>query len=176
MEDGKIDPVTRRFFIAKAGIATLGTTSLAAAASATSADGSKGHHSSVQTTYYATQRLVQEWSFTSGKTYTDPFNQVELDVIFTDPQSKEHRAPSFWAGEQTWKVRFSAASPGKYVFRTVSNDAANPDLHDRRGEVVVSEYKGDNPLLKHGPVRIAADHLHFEHEDGTPFFWLGDTW
>jgi hypothetical protein len=176
MEDGKIDPVTRRFFIGKAGIATLGTTSLAAAASATSADRSKGHHSSVQTTYYATQRLVQEWSFTSGKTYTDPFNQVELDVIFTDPQSKEHRAPAFWAGEQTWKVRFSAASPGKYVFRTVSNDAANPDLHDRRGEVVVSEYKGDNPLLKHGPVRIAADHLHFEHEDGTPFFWLGDTW
>src|SRR6267143_634807 len=172
MEDGTIDPVTRRSFIGKAGIATLGTASLAAAASATSVDTSKGRHSSSQTTYYATQRLVQEWSFTSGKAYTDPFNQVELDVIFTDPQGKEQRAPAFWAGEQTWKVRFSAASPGNYVFRTVSNDAANPDLHGRSGEIAVSEYRGDNPLLKHGPVRIAADHLHFEHKDGTPFFWL----
>jgi hypothetical protein len=23
---------------------------------------------------------------------------------------------------------------------------------------------------------VASDRLHFEHEDGAPFFWLGDTW
>ena len=37
-------------------------------------------------------------------------------------------------------------------------------------------YTGDNPLFKHGPVRVAADKRHFEYADGTPFFWLGDTW
>ena len=84
--------------------------------------------------------------------------------------------PTFWAADQTWRVRFSAAKTGKYTFRTVSNDTSNPDLHDQRGEIMVSEYTGDNLLLKHGPIRVAADHLHFEHEDGTPFFWLGDTW
>ena len=25
-------------------------------------------------------------------------------------------------------------------------------------------------------MRVAADQRHFEHADGTPFFWLGDTW
>lgn len=131
MDDERTDRVTRRSFIEKAGIATLGTASLAA--SAIPADSSKGRHSPAQTTYYATQRLVQEWSFISGKAYTDPFNQVELDVIFTDPRGKEHRMPAFWAGEQTWKVRFGAASLGKHAFRTVSSDATNSDLHERRG-------------------------------------------
>jgi hypothetical protein len=31
-------------------------------------------------------------------------------------------------------------------------------------------------LFKHGPIRVAADRRHFEYADGTPFFWLGDTW
>jgi hypothetical protein len=35
---------------------------------------------------------------------------------------------------------------------------------------------GDHPLQKHGALRVAGDRRHFEHEDGTPFFWLGDTW
>ncbi len=171
---GRHDAVTRRSFIETAGIATLSTGSLVATAAAIPDKNPKG--SSPSTTYYATQRVAQEWSFTSGKAYTDPFNQVELDVIFVDPKGEEHNVPAFWAGEQTWKVRFAAASAGTYSFRTVSNDTSNPDLHNQKGQVAVSEYTGDNPLLIHGSVRVAADRLHFEHEDGTPFFWLGDTW
>lgn len=44
------------------------------------------------------------------------------------------------------------------------------------GKVEVVPYKGDNPLYRHGPIRVARDRRHFEHADGTPFFWLGDTW
>ena len=47
-------------------------------------------------------------------------------MVFTDPEGKEHRMPAFWAGEQTWKVRFAAGSVGKYSFRTISSDAAIP--------------------------------------------------
>ena len=165
--------VTRRSFLEKAGIAGLGTASLAATAAAETA---RARHAASTTTYYATQRVVQEFSFSSGKAYSDPFNQVELDVTFVDAQGKEFRMPAFWAGEQTWKVRFAAPTAGKYSFHTVSSDPANSDLHGQKGEIVVSEYSGANALLKHGPVRVAGDHLHFEHEDGTPFFWLGDTW
>jgi len=172
MRSGQDNAVTRRSFMEKAGIAGLSAATLVAP-SATAAD-AKSRLASA--TYYATQRQVQEWSFASGKAYTDPFNQVEFDVVFADPQGKEMRVPGFWAGELTWKVRFAAPTTGKYLFRTIASDAANSDLHDRRGEINVSEYAGDNALLKHGPVRVAADHLHFEHADGTPFFWLGDTW
>jgi len=40
----------------------------------------------------------------------------------------------------------------------------------------VTPYQGDNLLYRHGPIRVAKDQRHFEHADGTPFFWLGDTW
>ena len=40
----------------------------------------------------------------------------------------------------------------------------------------MTAYKGDNPLIQHGMLRVSADKRHFEHADGTPFFWLGDTW
>jgi hypothetical protein len=34
----------------------------------------------------------------------------------------------------------------------------------------------NNPLLKHGFLRVSANKRFFEHADGTAFFWLGDTW
>jgi len=36
-------------------------------------------------------------------------------------------------------------------------------------------YAGSNPLYAHGAVRVRADGRRFEHADGTPFRWLGDT-
>ena len=66
--------------------------------------------------------------------------------------------------------------PGKHTFRTECNDTSNPALHGVTGEIEVRPYTGDNPLLRHGPIRVAEDRRHFAHADGTPFFWLGDTW
>ena len=125
---------------------------------------------------YAVERCVTEWAYTSGKAYSDPFDDVEFDVVFTDPQGREQRVPAYWAGDQVWRVRYSPAAAGRYTYRTVSSDPTNLELHGQTGVLEVSAYGGDNLLQKHGAVRVAADHLHFEHEDGTPFFWLGDTW
>src|SRR5690242_2580695 len=61
----------------------------------------------------ARQNSVTEWSFTSGKSYRDPFNDLELDVVFSGPGGEE-RVPAFWAGEQTWRVRYAAKRPGRY--------------------------------------------------------------
>ena len=120
--------------------------------------------------------MVTEWSFQSEKTYQDPFNEVELDVIFTGPQGAEQRVPAFWAGDNIWRVRFAEQNPGTYCYTTVCSDTANTDLHGLSGEVKVLPYEGDNPLYKHGPIQVAADRRHFEHTDRTPFLWLGDTW
>src|SRR2546426_6897505 len=78
--------------------------------------------------------------------------------------------------EQIWRVRYAPPAPGRYTYRTVSSDRTNRDLHGQHGVLEVSAYRGSNPLISHGRVRVTSDHLHFEHEDGTPFFWLGDTW
>ena len=36
--------------------------------------------------------------------------------------------------------------------------------------------RAGNPLYDHGPLRMNAAATHLEHEDGTPSFWLADTW
>jgi len=125
---------------------------------------------------FGTQNTATEWSYNSGKQYRDPFNEVELDVIFQDPSGSELRVPAFWAGDQTWRVRFAPQSPGKHKYRTVCTDVSNSDLHGRTGVLDVAPYQGTNPLLQHGFVQVAQDKRHLAHTDGTPFFWLGDTW
>lgn len=122
------------------------------------------------------QNQTAEWSFTSSKSYSDPFNELEVSVRFQRDGGEELVVPAFWGGGENWRVRFSSPTTGKYHFRTVCSDASNAGLHDREGTVEVVRYTGANPLYRHGPVRVAADRRHFEHVDGTPFFWLGDTW
>src|SRR5207249_6589870 len=125
---------------------------------------------------FGIQHCVAEWSWTSGKIYDDPFNDLELDVLFTDPRGREQRVPAFWAGEQSWHVRFAPDTTGKFTYRTICSDTNNAELHGQQGELDVAPYSGTNQLYRHGAVRVAADHHHFEQADGTPFFWLGDTW
>jgi len=122
-----------------------------------------------------TRNTVTEWSFTSTKTYPDAFADVDLDVIFTDSSGTQRRVPAFWAGGDTWRVRFATPNVGGCTYRTVCSDASDSGLHGQEGSFEVVAYTGSNPLYKHGPVQIAADRCHFEHADGTPFFWLADT-
>ncbi|MEO6873609.1 MAG: DUF4038 domain-containing protein [Opitutaceae bacterium] len=117
-----------------------------------------------------------ERAFTAERGYADPFNEVVLDVIFTDPAGKEFRVPAFWAGGKIWKVRYASPLTGTHRYRTVSTPLNDAGLNGLTGEVTISPYAGKNPLYALGPVQVAADKRHFEHADGTPFFWLGDTW
>src|SRR5688572_11938478 len=64
----------------------------------------------------ATQHSPIEWSYTSHRAYADPANEVEVDVIITDPDGAEQRVPAFWSGEQSWRVRYAPAQPGCYRY------------------------------------------------------------
>ncbi len=168
--------LSRRSFLESTGVTLAGAVPIAANASggAGAGQGNTNAHDLDDPTRQGTARGVVEWSYSSNKPYTDPFNDLELDVVFTGPDGHEHKVPAFWAGGQTWRIRFSPQSRGRYTYRTIASDKG--DLDGRRGVLEVAPYQGDEPLRKHGFVRIAADQRHFEHEDGTPFFWLGDTW
>jgi len=122
------------------------------------------------------QNQTAEWSFKSNKSYQDPFNELELSARFTSADGEEKLVPAFWAGGKNWRVRFASPLAGKFHFRTVCSDPSDSGLHDHEGDFKVACYNGSNPLYRHGPIRVAADKRHFEHLDGTPFFWLGDTW
>lgn len=126
--------------------------------------------------YYAVQNIPTEWSYISSKNYSDPFNEVQLDAIVTCPDATEQRVPAFWAGDNTWRIRYSSQQTGTHRLRTVCSDTGNTDLHNQENLLEITPYEGHNPLYKRGRLRIATNQRHLEHQDGTPFFWLGDTW
>src|SRR5262249_18886232 len=65
---------------------------------------------------------------------------------------------------------------GTHRYHAQCNATGDTGLHAVEGRIEIKPYIGDNPLYRHGLLQIAGDNRHFEHADGTPFFWLGDTW
>ena len=120
--------------------------------------------------------VMVEIPFQAKRVHADPFNEVTLDVIFIDPQGRELRVPAFWDGDKVWKVRYSSPVVGRHRFRSECSDARDKGLQGISGRVQVTAYSGQNPLYIHGPLQVSANHRFLEHRDGTPFFWLGDTW
>jgi hypothetical protein len=123
----------------------------------------------------AEQWAVFEASFTSARKYANPFLDVQVDVVFRNGD-QQWLVPAFWAGGDRWTVRFAPPRQGDYTYQVKCTDPANQNLNGASQNLRVTSYVGDNPLLKHGSVRVSASQRHFEHADGTPFFWLGDTW
>ncbi|MEI6578514.1 MAG: DUF4038 domain-containing protein, partial [Eubacteriales bacterium] len=122
------------------------------------------------------QNKVAEIILASSKVYTDPFNTVCVDAVVTGPDGITRCVPAFWAGGSTWKFRYASEKVGIHHYITQCSDTENEELHGTSGEIEVAPYEGTNPLYLHGaPVR-KGDDLYLTHKDGTPFFWLGDTW
>ncbi len=122
------------------------------------------------------QNGVIELTFLSSGQYGDPYNDVDFDVVFTAPDGAAFQVPGFWAGDNRWKVRFSGRLEGEYAFETRASAEDDAGIHGQTGTISVHPYSGANPLLRHGRLHVAADQRHFEHADGTPFLWVGDTW
>jgi len=123
---------------------------------------------------------VQKWnlfetSYTTSKTYSNAFMDVEVNVVFSR-DGRQWVVPAFWAGGKKWTVRFAPPAEGEYRYRVECTDKSNTGLNGKEKTLKVTAYNGKNPLLKHGFLRISEDKRHFAHADGTPFFWLGDTW
>jgi hypothetical protein len=111
---------------------------------------------------------IFEKTFTSHKAYADPFNELDVDVIFSKG-TENWRVPAFWRGGNQWTVRFAPPSSGSYTYHLESTDKNNPDLNSHQAQVSLT-------ASPRGMLRVAANKRYFEYADGTPFYWLGDTW
>lgn len=117
-----------------------------------------------------------EIEFESSKEYENPVYTVDTDVIFYNKSSGTAlKVPAFWDGGLSWKVRFAPTEVGEWSFYTVCTDTANSGLHHRGGSVICKEYSGDLDIYKHGFVKTEPGKNYFVYDDGTPFFYLGDT-
>ena len=117
-----------------------------------------------------------EFAFTAQGRYEKPCAQVELSAAFKGPGGESFQVNGFWDGGDAWKVRFAPTAPGAWSYVTACNNA-DAGLAGRQGTFTALPASGDNPLRKHGGfLRVSADRRYLTYSDGTPFFWLGDTW
>jgi hypothetical protein len=128
----------------------------------------------------AADPVVPKWGrfeqiFESSVSYSNPVQEAALTVVFISPLNETNRVPGFWDGGKTWRVRFSPNMPGKWGWAAICSDTKNTGLHLKSGTFVCTAPSGKDRFSQHGPIRVARDGFSFEHEDGTPFFWLGDT-
>ncbi len=122
-----------------------------------------------------TQWRVSEIDFFSDKSYTNGFNDVNLDVVFTHSDGTELKVPAFWNKGKNWMVRFAPPLSGEWTYNTICTDETNTGLHHKTGNLNCVEYQGDLEIYKHGFIRTTPNLRYFTYNDGTPFFYLGDT-
>lgn len=123
------------------------------------------------------QNRLVEWQIAIDGHWNDPFNDVELEAFVTAPDGTTLKVPAFWTGGNTWGVRYASPATGEHTWEARTADGVGVTfLRGEGGTISISPDDGDNPLYRHGPIRVAAGGRTFEHADGTPFLWLADTW
>ena len=118
---------------------------------------------------------VVELDFISEQKCKNPYTDVEAFVVFASPGGERYKVPCFWDGEDKWKARFAPPLPGCWSWEATSNNAYDNGFNGKKGEFHADEYQGENPVYKHGFLKVNENNRGFINEDGTPFFWLGDT-
>ncbi|MFW5868555.1 MAG: DUF4038 domain-containing protein [Armatimonadota bacterium] len=118
------------------------------------------------------QWSVHEIEMTGAVEHDRLPGEVETTVRFVSPSGEDHRVEAFWDGGAVWRARFAPGETGRWRWRSRSAD--DEGLDGRSGEFECVDAGGGAPLSR-GPLRVAPDGRHFEHADGTPFFWLADT-
>jgi len=86
---------------------------------------------------------VAEISFDAAQPHSNPFIDVALEVVFTDPDGGRKTIPAFWAGGRQWKVRYASPVVGTHRYRTQCNDTGDAGLYAFEGRVEVRPYRGE---------------------------------
>ncbi len=123
----------------------------------------------------AVQWRVKTLAFTSEKAYSDPFNAVEMDVVFRHSGGTTLKVPAFWNGGNNWMVRFAPPLTGNWSYTTHCTDESNTGLNHQSGDLTCIQYEGVLKIYKYGFIRTSPGKRYFTYSNGSPFFYLGDT-
>jgi len=114
-------------------------------------------------------------SFEAAAEPRSPLHDLEIVADFTSPSGRTIPTAGFWDGFRAYRVRFLPDELGEWTWTLRLTRGADDRLAGQRGRLTVTPYRGDNPLYRHGLLRVSDEGRSFVHADGTPFFWLADT-
>ncbi len=118
--------------------------------------------------------VANEVVLVSSQFYNDPFNDVDVDLVLTNG-SVTYTIPGFWDGSSVWRIRFVCPTAGTWTYKTVCTNTKDTGLHNQTGRITCTKYSGNLDIYKHGFVKTSSGTRYFMYNDGTPFFYLGDT-
>lgn len=121
-----------------------------------------------------------EIELVASREHSDPFDLAKspLEVRWTHESGRSVVTRGFWDGTSTWRARFHPELAGRWTWASSSDDPADAGLHGQNGQIdVASPDPAASELQRRGGIlRVATDRTHLTYADGTPFFWLADTW
>lgn len=109
--------------------------------------------------------------------YENPYVDVDVWVDLEGPNFNK-RVFGFWDGDNIFKIRILATTPGIWTWKSGSNQN-DRGLNGHTGEFEATEWtekeKTENSCRR-GMVLASKNGHTLEYADGTPFFLVGDTW
>ena len=120
--------------------------------------------------------VAKEFTFVSTKEYLPASEAfyVVADAVFTHRKSgKVLRIPVFWYEKNVFKARFAPTETGLWDVKTECK--TDESLNGITTTLYADCYMGPYDVYKHGFVTAKYGKKYFTYDDGTPFFYLGDT-
>ncbi len=115
----------------------------------------------------ATLRGVWQADFPTTEAAANPFLDVDLHLVFTQPDGTTVKAEGFFKGGGVWACRAYCSQAGAWTWRSVANRSS---LDGRSGTFTVQPSDLPGKLRKH-----PDDPRQFATDDGAWFLHLGDT-
>jgi len=106
------------------------------------------------------------------KTQTNVPTQIHIpssyvkNTVTISGNSTSYVLPVFQKKDGKKYIRFSSCDIGNFEF----------EIDKKKQTISIEAYKGKTPLFRLGPIGISQNKHYLSHHDGTPFFYLSDTW
>lgn len=124
------------------------------------------------------QSKTEKWrqvllDFSCKGEYENPFLDVSIRAVFTGPSGRKIEREAYWDGGSRYRVAFAPTEVGIWDWKIEAEEKTG--LNHKKGEILCQEYIGKLDIYRHGFLRVHPSEKYLVYDDGTPFFWLGDT-
>lgn len=105
--------------------------------------------------------------------YANPFLDVSITARFDGPDNRTILREAYWDGGRSYKIAFAPTAAGTWTYTLSAPKETG--LDGQTGTILCTPYDGDLAIYRHGFLKIHSSRRYMTYDDGTPFFWLGDT-